>query len=97
MRVFKFAAAGATALSMVIASSAIAAPTRSAAALPSAQNAPVSGIRAATPIKRKSSQSDGSSAALGYGLAAIVLAGIVVGTVTAVDDNNSNNNASSPG
>ncbi|TPG20914.1 hypothetical protein EAH87_06085 [Sphingomonas koreensis] len=88
MRVLKFGLVGATLLSIAATSGAIAAePLRSAAALPGVQKAPVSGVRAVTPLKRKSSQSDGASPALGYGLAAVIAAGIVVGTVTAVDDN----------
>jgi len=73
---------------------AMAATTRSSAALPTAQ-APVNGVRAATALKRKSNQSDGSSTGtyvVGGLAAAAVIAGIVV---VASDDNNKS--SSSPG
>ncbi|MGN6375842.1 MAG: hypothetical protein ACTHMG_09835 [Sphingomonas sp.] len=76
MRFFKLAAAGATAASMMLASSAIAArPTSSAALL-----APVKGVRSATALKHKSNQA-GDSAAIGYVLAAGMAAGIVYATI----------------
>jgi len=81
MRLLKYAVAGAMATSLVVATGASAAgPTRSAAAL-SVQQAPVSGVRTAAAIKHASKQSDEGSPALGYGLAAVVFAGVVAATV----------------
>lgn len=74
MRLFKLAVAGAMAVSVVTATAASAAQSANSAA-------PVSGIRAATPIKHASKQSDGGSPALGYGLAAVVLGGVVAATI----------------
>ena len=83
------------AVGMLSSTVAMAATTRSADALPSAQKAPVNGLRSAATLHRKSSQSDGSAAGtyiVGGLAAAAVIAGIVV---VASDDNN--NSGSSPG
>lgn len=88
MRVFKYILAGAVAVSTMVATSAIAAgPTRSAVALPSAQYAPVNGVRTATTLQRASSQSDGDSPALGYVLAGVFAVGLVAATIAATDNN----------
>jgi len=74
---------------------AMAATTRSSAALPSVQKAPVNGLRAATALKKKSNQADESATGtyvVGGLAAAAVIAGIVV---VASDDNNKS--SSSPG
>lgn len=87
MRVFKYILAGAVAVSTIAATSAIAAgPTRSAVALPSAQYAPVNGVRTATPLHRASSQSDDHSPALGYVLAGVFAVGLVAATIAATDN-----------
>ena len=83
------------AVDMLSSTVAMAATTRSADALPSIQNAPVNGVRSATTLHRKSSQSDESTAGtyiVGGLAAAAVIAGIVV---VASDDNNKH--GSSPG
>ncbi|TPG37971.1 hypothetical protein EAH79_16950 [Sphingomonas koreensis] len=75
---------------------AMAATTRSSAALPTVK-APISGVRTATTLKKKSSQSDESMTGtyvVGGLAAAAVIAGIVV---VASDNNNKNDNSSSPG
>jgi len=96
MRLIKFAAAGAIAVSMIATTSAIAAqPMRSAGALP---NAPVaSNLRVATPLAHKSNQSDGGSPALGYVMAAVIAAGIVGGTIAATNDDHHHRTPASPG
>jgi len=92
MRLFKLAAAGAIAVSMIGTTGAMAAqPLRSANA-PAAAN-----LRIATPLAHKSNQSDGGSPALGYVMAAVIAAGIVAGTVTAVNDDNHHKTPASPG
>ena len=86
MRLLKLAVTGVMAVSFVAATGASAAQTaRSASAIP-ASSAPVTGVRSATPIKHASKQSDGSSAALGYGLAAVVLGGVVAATIAGTDN-----------
>jgi len=85
------------AVGMLSSTVAMAATTRSANALPSVQSAvaPVNGLRTATTLRHKSSQSDESSAGtyiVGGLAAAAVIAGIVV---VASDDNNKK--GSSPG
>lgn len=90
MRLFKFGMVGAVAASLAVATSAMAAgPSGSTAA-------PVSGVRTATTLKHASKQSDGSSAAIGYGLAAIVGAGIIAATIEGTD-NSSNARPDSQG
>lgn len=95
MRVFTWGMASAIAVSMVATSAIAAQSTRSAVALPSA-TAPVSGVRAATPLKRTSSQSDGGSPVVGYVLAAIVGAGVIAATIEGTD-NDSNYGPDSAG
>jgi hypothetical protein len=85
MRVFKLAMAGAMAVSVVATTGATAAQTtRSTSALPTS-SAPVNGVRSATPIKYSSKQSDDGSSFLGYGLAAVVLGGVVAATIAGTD------------
>jgi len=98
MRLFNFAAAGVTALSMMAATSAVAAqPIRSAAAVPTRATVTAANFRTATPLRSKSNQSDGDSPALGYVLAAVVAAGIVGATVAATSDNHHHQTPASPG
>ncbi|HEX7656439.1 MAG TPA: hypothetical protein VF404_05525 [Sphingomonas sp.] len=56
----------------------------------------MSGVRTAATLKHASKQSDGSSAAIGYGLAAIVGAGIIAATIEGTD-NSSNARPDSQG
>jgi hypothetical protein len=94
MRLFKFAAAGACAASMVAASAAVAAPTtHSAAALAPTQ----ASLRTSTKLAHKSHQSEGGSQALGYGLAAVVAAGIVGAVIIGTDNSNNYKTPASPG
>jgi hypothetical protein len=87
MRLFKFAAAGAMAVSLVAATGASAAQSASSAAALAVPAAPVNGVRSAAPIKHASKQSEGGSAFLGYGLAAVVLGGVVAATIAGTDKN----------
>ena len=75
---------------------AMAATTRSAAALPSVQNAPVTGLRTMAPLKRKSSQSDEGSAAGTYIVGGLAAAAVIAGIVVVASDNN-NKSPSGPG
>jgi len=96
MHMFKFAATGAIALSMIGTTSAIAAqPSRSAAAVPASAPVTAQNLRTSTPLKRASSQSDEGTPAVGYVLAAVVAAGIVAAAVAGTSDNSST--PSSPG
>lgn len=99
MRVFKLAAAGAAAASMIAATGAIAAqPVRSAAAMPTtAQSVPINNFRTATPLKRKSSQAEDGAPILGYVLGAVVLAGTVAATIVGSDNSSDYVYPSSPG
>lgn len=91
MRLFKCILAGAVAVSTMAATSAIAAgPTRSAVALPSAQNAPVNGVRTPTSLRNASSQSDSGSPALGYVLAGVFAVGLAAATIAATNDDSNN-------
>jgi hypothetical protein len=97
MRVFKLAAAGAIAVSMIAATSATAAePMRSLSALPAGSMVTAKNFRTATPLKNRSNQSDGTSPAVGYVLAAVMGAGIIAATIAATDDD-SKTPPSSPG
>jgi hypothetical protein len=90
MCLLNYAAAGVIAVSMMGASSAIAAqPIRAATALPANATVPVNGLRTATPLKHASRQSDGGSPAIGYVMAAVVGAGIIAATIAATDDDSS--------
>lgn len=73
---------------------AMAATTRSSAALPSVQ-APVNGLRTLAPLKRKSAQSDGSATGT-YVVGGLAAAAVIAGIVVVASDNN-NKSASSPG
>jgi hypothetical protein len=73
---------------------AMAATTRSASALPTA-SAPVNGLRTATPLKRKSNQSEGAATGT-YVVGGLAAAAVIAGIVVVASDNN-NNNGSSPG
>ena len=97
MGVLKWGAAGAIAVSMVASSAFAAEPSRSAQALPQAQSAPISGVRSAAPLHRKSQQSDAGSPAIGYALAAVVGAGIVAATIVGTDNDSDYHQPSSPG
>jgi len=99
MRLFKLAVGGGAAVAMLATAGVAAAqPTRSVSALPSA-NALVTtkDFRAATPLKRKSSQSDDGIPAVGYVAAAVVAAAIVTAAVTSSNDNKTTGNPASPG
>jgi hypothetical protein len=78
---------------------AMAATTRSADALPSVQTAvaPVNGLRTATTLRHKSSQSDESSTAGTYIVGGLAAAAVIAGIVVVASDDNNNNNGSSPG
>ncbi|MGN6277466.1 MAG: hypothetical protein ACTHM8_01925 [Sphingomonas sp.] len=81
MRPFRIATASIIAASFIAATGASAAgPTRSAIAMP-IQKAPIHGVRSATPGNYVSKQSDDGSSFLGYGLAAVVLGGVVAATI----------------
>jgi hypothetical protein len=96
MRLFKVAAAGASAASMLIASSALAAqPVRASQSMPVAAPT-MAALRTATPLKHKSLQAEGGAPVLGYALGAVVLAGIVAAGI-AGSDNGSDAPPSSPG
>ena len=86
-----------TAVGLLSSTVAIAAPTRSAAALPSLRTslAPVNGLRTATPTKRKSAQSEEGSTAGTYVVGGLAAAAVIAGVVVVASDNN--DNASSPG
>ncbi|MGN6271340.1 MAG: hypothetical protein ACTHM0_15760 [Sphingomonas sp.] len=96
MRLLKFTLAGAIAVSTLATSAIAAPPTGSTGARPSAQHAPVTGLRSATPIRHASSQSDEGSPVLGYALEGVVAAGLVAATIVALDDD-SNSHPASPG
>lgn len=85
MRFLKGATSGAIVISMLAATGAMAAPTRSATAMPTNQSAPVTSTRTATQLQGASSQSDGTPV-LGYVLAGIMGAGIIAATITATND-----------
>lgn len=87
MRALKYSLAGVIAASTLAATSAIAAtPTRSTLAIPTAQHAPVTGLRTATPLGSASSQSDEGSPVLGYLLEGVVAAGVIAATIVATDN-----------
>lgn len=96
MHILKTIAVSMIAVSVGATSAFAAPPVRSAHAVPAAYTAPVSGVRVATPLKHRSAQSDGSSPALGYALAAVVGAGIIA-AVIAGTDNDSHSRPSSAG
>jgi len=85
MRLFKGATSGAIILSMLAATGAMAAPTRSATAIPAVQKAPVTGVRTAATLKHASRQSD-DSPVVGYVLAGIMGAGIIAATIVGTDN-----------
>ncbi len=100
MRLTKYAVAGATAVSMLMATAAVAAtPMRASQAMPALQHQPlpVNGVRSAAPLKRASYQSDGGTPVLGYVLAGVFAAGLVAATITATDDGSDSTPPSSPG
>jgi hypothetical protein len=81
---------------MATATGAVAAtPTRSAQAMPAAQVAPVAGVRSATALRHASSQSDNGNPAIGYGLAALVGAGIIAAVIVGTDNDSDARPASS--
>lgn len=96
MRLFKLAAGGSAAIAMLMtAGIAAAQPTRSASALPTANTlVTAKNFRAATPLKRKSSQSDEGIPAVVYVAAAVVAAGIVI---AGTSGGGHSNGPSSPG
>jgi len=85
MRLLKGATSGAVVMSMLAATGAMAAPTRSATAMPVVHKAPVTGVRTAASLNGASSQSDGTPV-LGYVLAGIMGAGIIAAAIEGTDN-----------
>jgi hypothetical protein len=75
---------------------AMAATTRSANALPTAQKAPVNGLRTAATLRHKSKQS-GEGAAGTYIVGGLAAAAVIAGIVVVASDDDNNDNGSSPG
>jgi len=96
MNVGKILLGAGAAVGMLSSTVAMAATTRSANALPTAQKAPVNGVRSATTLHRKSSQSDGSAAGT-YIVGGLAAAAVIAGIVVVASDDDNNNNGSSPG
>jgi len=97
MRLFKLTAGGSAAIAMLMtAGIAAAQPTRSVSAMPAANTlVTATNFRAATPLKRKSSQSDEGVPVVGYVAAAVVAAAIVVAGTSSSSGHS--NGPSSPG
>jgi len=96
MKVGKVLLGMGAAMGLLSSTVAMAATTRSAAAIPGVQKLPTQGVRTVAPIKRKSAQSDESATGT-YIVGGLAAAAVIAGIVVVASDDDNDNNASSPG
>lgn len=97
MNIPKAAVGALTMAGLMVSTAAVAAPTRSGAALPAVKTAkaPVKGIRSSAALKRTSAQDDeASGSTTGYVIGGLAAAAVIAGIIVVADDDD---DSDSPG